>query len=220
MSKINFVKDKIPFTQVANEVLNDPDLSAKAKGLYAYLYSKPDGWDFALDRISNDFSDGRRSIYTGILELEKKGYLKREKIMGNAENKGRTKYHLLSKIDSKPVVDFSNDEFQQRCKIDSISNKDIKKIKNIKNKDNMLFDIFWNLYPVKKQKKLAETKWKKLDQSTQQNILSDVQNRLQNDDQWQRGYIPYPATYFNQERWNDDVSKPKVGNMKSFSVID
>lgn len=135
MEKINFKKEKIPFTQVANCVLFDPNLSGKAKGLYAYLYSKPDDWDFALDRITKDFKDGRRAIYTGILELEEAGYLKREKIMGNSPDRGRTKYHLLSKIDSKPVDGFSNDAKQQRCKIDSISNTDIKVIKSINNKE-------------------------------------------------------------------------------------
>jgi len=37
MEKIDFKKDKIPFTQVSNAVLYDNNLSFKAKGLYAYL---------------------------------------------------------------------------------------------------------------------------------------------------------------------------------------
>lgn len=79
MNKIEFVKDKIPFTQVANGVLNDKRLSAKAKGLYAYLYSKPDGWDFAIDRIALDMTDGRKSINEGLKELEVLGFLTRKR---------------------------------------------------------------------------------------------------------------------------------------------
>ena len=50
-------KENIPFTLVSNTVLLDEKLSAKAKGIYCYLYSKPDDWDFSADRIKNDFSD-------------------------------------------------------------------------------------------------------------------------------------------------------------------
>jgi hypothetical protein len=79
MNKIEFVKEKIPFTQVANGVLTDKRLSAKAKGLYAYLYSKPDGWDFSVERMCLEMSDGIESINTGLQELEKCGFLTRKR---------------------------------------------------------------------------------------------------------------------------------------------
>jgi len=59
-------------------ILNNPDLSAKAKGLWAYLQSKPDGWRFAIDRIAKDFKDGKDSIRSGLQELEEAGYLRRK----------------------------------------------------------------------------------------------------------------------------------------------
>lgn len=79
MNTIQFTKDKIPFTMVANDVLTDSRLSAKAKGIYAYLYSKPDGWDFAVKRIQEDMSDGEDSIEKGIHELEAFGFLTRHR---------------------------------------------------------------------------------------------------------------------------------------------
>jgi len=45
------------FTQVSNRVLTDVRLSWKSKGLYAYLFSKPDNWNFSADRIKNEGSD-------------------------------------------------------------------------------------------------------------------------------------------------------------------
>ena len=50
-------KVKINFTQVSNEILNNKNISAKAKGIYAYLFSKPDDWSFAYNRIASEFSD-------------------------------------------------------------------------------------------------------------------------------------------------------------------
>lgn len=82
-------REKIPFTQVANVVLNDKDLSMKAKGIFAYMFSKPDGWQFSAERISMDTTDNRTSILSGIKELKENGYLECRKL-GN----GRVQYYL------------------------------------------------------------------------------------------------------------------------------
>ena len=67
------------FGAVPNELLNDPDISFKAKGLYAYLNSKPDNWDFSVESIAAQVKEGIDSVRGGIHELEKFGYLKRIK---------------------------------------------------------------------------------------------------------------------------------------------
>ena len=72
--------DKIPYTQVANLVLNDPVLSFKAKGIYSYLYSKDDKYVFAAKRIAKDSNDGRDAVLSGLIELEQAGYISREKL--------------------------------------------------------------------------------------------------------------------------------------------
>jgi hypothetical protein len=67
------------FGAVPNDLLNNPDISFKAKGLYAYLNSKPDDWDFSVERISTQVKEGIDSVRAGIHELEKFNYLKRIK---------------------------------------------------------------------------------------------------------------------------------------------
>jgi hypothetical protein len=67
------------FGAVPNELLNNPDISFKAKGLYAYLNSKPDNWDFSVEGISAQVKEGIDSVRAGIHELEKSGYLRRIK---------------------------------------------------------------------------------------------------------------------------------------------
>jgi hypothetical protein len=67
------------FGAVPNELLNNPDISFKAKGLYAYLNSKPDNWDFSVESIANQVKEGIDSVRAGIHELEHFGYLKRIK---------------------------------------------------------------------------------------------------------------------------------------------
>jgi DNA-binding MarR family transcriptional regulator len=137
MEKINFKKDKIPFTQIANEVLNDKTLSFKAKGLYAYLYSKPDGWDFAIDRIALDTSEGRASVNSGLKELEKNGFLLRER-----QKTGRVVYLLKSQMTKisigleKPYDDNAKVAKCQSGKTVTVSNKEYKVIKSNSNKDS------------------------------------------------------------------------------------
>lgn len=75
-----FSKQGVPFTQVANALLNDAKLSWKAKGLFAYLYSKPEKWDFSTQRMYKDSAGGRESLMSGIKELEDAGYLTRKRL--------------------------------------------------------------------------------------------------------------------------------------------
>ena len=67
------------FTQVSNFVLLNKNLSAKAKWVYAYMYSRTDNWDFSAERIALDFSDGIKSIRSALAELENEWFLTREK---------------------------------------------------------------------------------------------------------------------------------------------
>jgi hypothetical protein len=78
------------------------------------------------------------------------------------------------------------------------------------------FDEFWKHYPRKVGKGAALTAWKKVEapKSTLLKIITALtwQNKS---DQWTRDngrYIPYPATYLNQRRWEDE---PPEGSRES-----
>lgn len=76
------------------------------------------------------------------------------------------------------------------------------------------FDEFWKAYPRKQAKGEAKKAWKKLSPSKElfERILSVVEVAKQCE-QWTREkgkYIPYPATWLNQERWDDDYGPSQV----------
>jgi len=75
----NLIKDyEFGFTQVPNYIIGDDNrLTWKAKGIYLYLASKPDNWDYFLNDIISRARDGRVSVQSALKELEKYGYLKR-----------------------------------------------------------------------------------------------------------------------------------------------
>ena len=75
------------FTIVPNEALNDSKLSFRAKGVYAFLRSKPDNWEFRMSNIILSSTEGRDAIRAAIKELETAGYVKREPCRNDTVNK-------------------------------------------------------------------------------------------------------------------------------------
>ena len=90
------------FTIINNGVLNNTQLSWKAKGLFAYLWSQSYSWDFYEVEVLKHSTDGRASLRAGLKELEEHGYLKRYR---NRDDKGilRESKWILSE---QPMFDF------------------------------------------------------------------------------------------------------------------
>lgn len=64
------------FTLVDNAILKE-GMSLAALGLYFYLISKPDNWNFSIKGSSAQLANGVESIRTAIKELEEHGFLSR-----------------------------------------------------------------------------------------------------------------------------------------------
>ena len=62
-----------------NELLNSKELSLRAKGLFAYIQSKPDNWDFSVEKIALQCKENEGAIAPILKELEAFGYLQRVK---------------------------------------------------------------------------------------------------------------------------------------------
>lgn len=66
------------FTQIPNDLLRDPELSFKAKGLICCLLSNQDGWTSHMSQLEKlSDKDGETSIRSGMSELEEQGYMLR-----------------------------------------------------------------------------------------------------------------------------------------------
>lgn len=82
---------------------------------------------------------------------------------------------------------------------------------NIDNNINIVFDIFWNLYNKKVgDKNKCTAKWKKLKDQEREKIIQTLPVFLSKIKDKQ--FIPFPETYLNQKRWNDEMptKKPKM----------
>lgn len=76
MPIIRIQKRENPYVQIDRAAIEDNRLSWKARGILAYLLSKPDDWHIHIFDIVNHGPDGRESITTAMRELEKFGYAK------------------------------------------------------------------------------------------------------------------------------------------------
>lgn len=74
-------KRKNKFTILPNEVLQNPNLSFRAKGLLSYILSLPEDWVIYVDELSNHSSEGRDAVRTAFRELQKHGYIVSVKII-------------------------------------------------------------------------------------------------------------------------------------------
>jgi len=88
------------FTIISNVGLEDGRLSLKAKGMLAYLLSKPDNWQVSERHLATIGPDGRDAVSSALAELEKYNYLKRETIRDKA---GR--FQHVSAVSDEPWLE-------------------------------------------------------------------------------------------------------------------
>lgn len=70
-------KDRGNYTNISNVLVRDKRLSWKARGIFIYLWSQANEWQFYVSEIATHATDGERALRSGIKELETYGYLKR-----------------------------------------------------------------------------------------------------------------------------------------------
>ena len=71
-----------PYVLLDTTAMNDARLSFRAKGLHAYLMSKPDGWQVHIKHLEHVSKEGRDAISVALTELAQAGYLHRERVRG------------------------------------------------------------------------------------------------------------------------------------------
>jgi len=118
--------------------------------------------------------------------------------------------HSVSKVDTQIRLD--------KIRLDKIR-EDILSEKSDKNVVKNRFDEFWKSYPKKIGKGAAEKAYKKIKPTAelQSQILSAVEKAKQTE-QWQKQngqFIPHPATWLNQKRWEDEY---QISNTNSEGI--
>ena len=110
------------FTQFSNLLINDDEISYKAKGIFLYLWSKPDGWTVRIKDLikkTEGVREGRDTIYAGLKELELGGYLSKYNIHENGKIK-KIDYRLCDSGNIDDNVDVESVESLLPAKPDTV----------------------------------------------------------------------------------------------------
>ena len=88
------------FTIMCNHHLRNTELSLKAKGLLSLMLSLPEDWDYTTKGLAHICKNGVDSITTALKELERHGYLTRQRLRNENGQLGDIEYT----IHEKPVT--------------------------------------------------------------------------------------------------------------------
>jgi len=78
MERVKIEKNR-DYTILSNIGLRDKNLSLKAKGFYAVIFSLSDDWDFSINGICTILKESKTAVYSVIKELQQYGYCKIER---------------------------------------------------------------------------------------------------------------------------------------------
>lgn len=220
------------FTMIYNSVLKDTRLDLKTKGFFAVMMSFPEEWEYTVKGLMQIMGIGKDAVHSCLRQLESAGYLIREQ--GREGGRfSKNVYVLLEESASplaglpdtvKPAPVLPDTENPPQYKtIENKYNNNIPPISPVegecegenfseekclpKHKPDR-FERFWDAWPKghKKARRSAVRAWDKLKASDKllDRMAEALQQQMQSD-QWKRGFVPYPATWLNGRRWEDEV---------------
>ena len=116
------------YTVMSNYIFTKDKLSLKAIGLFCYMVSRPDGWNFSERGLASQLKDGKASIASALKELKEKKYIKMEpyqkdklgRMIGSAYYLYQIPYNVDRSTLSEAV--FTGDANRGEFKIEKVTN--------------------------------------------------------------------------------------------------
>lgn len=97
-------REESNFTIIPNEILRNPNMTAKAKGVLCFLLSLPTDWVLYKNTLPNYFFDGKESISSAWNELVELGYIVSVRIIGE-DNLTKGWNHIVYSRSCKPEIE-------------------------------------------------------------------------------------------------------------------
>lgn len=222
MSIIRSPRKAQDFTIIANSVCLDASLSMRALGLLVRLLSRPDNWQTNSDTLAREFHCGREQIRTVLRELQSAGYMALRKAQNELGHWSSHWYVFdtpeLALVDAEQALEKKKTAPKApkpktgvpgpgKPYVGSSSAIPRTDLTRTDTKEEIGFASFWSAYPKKVAKPAALKAFKsaKVKGEELAAMLADIAARAASDD-WQKEggkYVPNPATYLNQRRWED-----------------
>ena len=126
------------YVKIPNELLNDPAISFKAKGLYCHMASKPDTFNFTSRSLASQFPEGKAAILSAMYELKDRGwmnYIQHPSVTGKYTLNTTLKPALTPQLDNQteqePKPENRDPENRMLRKSGRINKKDLNNKKDV-----------------------------------------------------------------------------------------
>jgi hypothetical protein len=92
------------FTVMSNYHFKEKKMSLKAKGLLSLMLSLPDDWNYSISGLVTLSKDGKDSVMSALAELEKFGYLERQRITNSKGQFNGVEYNIYEQPQPKKPI--------------------------------------------------------------------------------------------------------------------
>lgn len=167
MSKIRVHKTS-NFTVMSNYHFREKKMSLKAKGLISLMLSLPDDWNYSVSGLVKLSKDGKDGVMSALAELEKFGYLQRERITNSRGQFAGIEYNIyeqpqaekpiaVNPISVKPIEGKAPAENPTQLNINLLNNLFNKLLYILNTKDMELVELYQEYIKVRESVKAPLT---------------------------------------------------------------
>ena len=186
----NFVNKLSNYQVIPRELIFDNTLSDRARFVYCYMASKPNGWDFYMNPMAKEIGYSVETLRKYINELVENGWLvkgeqKNEGLFGAVTytlNDSKTKNEEESSDCTKnsDTEKIRHGEIPTQYNIDTLHSRDDRngkeeRDKSLSKKDEW-FEECWSAYRRKGKKGKAKTYWDKLKEDERGKVLQHIKS--------------------------------------------
>lgn len=204
------------FTMVPNALIRDEETPALAKLLLIYLLSHKVGYQILDTQIMREAGLGREALRTARKQLEDLGFIELMRVRNQDNSLGGYRYELqdargwFSTV-AQPTVG------QPTVGEPTVGNpphnrKLIPKktnLENTKSNNTREFESFWNLYPKKVDKRLAEKSFQKARKRATLEVILSGAERYRDDPNRLPEFTKNPSTWLNADAWENAPEPPR-----------
>ena len=205
MSIVRVHKNK-NFTVMSNHHFKEKKMSLKSKGLLSLMLSLPDDWNYSVSGLTSLSKDGKDGVMSALAELEKFGYLQRQRLINEKGQFQGIEYNIYEEpqenpIMEKPILDCPTKaepilENPSLLNTNPINNLKDKLLKELNTNDLELLELYENYIEMRESNSpLTETGLEKLIKRCKR--LSKGNSRLEKViletaliNNWKNVYIP------------------------------
>lgn len=187
------------------EWLLDSEVSHKAIRIYAIIARYADNttlsaWP-ARGTLAARAKCTVKSVDRAIAELVEAGAISKE--LRKDETGQRSSVYTLRRIRGGDKITIGGRQKRHRGGDKNDTRTITNELEPIESMYSAQFEAFWSHYPHKVDKARAVKAFRKIDRKKLKTVVDGAQRFAEDPNLPPRAYIPYPATWLNNERWED-----------------